>query len=102
MVKTTGKPIWLTLFLSISLIAIAAIAHPKTAEAVSERMKNMISGKFKSADKNTDGGLSPAEAKAGGMPKKLLQNFDVIDTNKDGMITESELFAAFDNGVIKR
>jgi hypothetical protein len=84
MVKTTGKPIWLTLFLSISLIAIAAIAHPKTAEAVSERMKNMISGKFKSAD------------------KKLLQNFDVIDTNKDGMITESELFAAFDNGVIKR
>jgi Ca2+-binding EF-hand superfamily protein len=36
------------------------------------------------------------------MPKKLLQNFDVIDTNKDGMITESELFAAFDNGVIKR
>jgi hypothetical protein len=102
MSKTTAKQIWLRLPLSITLIAIATIAHIKPAEAVSQAMKDRASKKLKSADKNEDGGLSVDEAKAGGMPKKILQNFDVIDTNKDGLVTETELFSAFDNGIIKR
>lgn len=102
MTKTMQKQIGITLSLSLVVLAIGTISYSDSAAAIPQMMKSMISSKFKSADKNTDGGLSLAEAKAGGMPKKVLQSFNLIDTNKDGKISESEMFAAFDNGTIKR
>jgi hypothetical protein len=100
--RTTNNSIGLNLTLCITLIAIGATCYSGSAGAIPKMMKNKISSKFKSADKNADGGLTPAEAKASGMPKQVLSNFDRIDTNKDGMITETEMFTAFDNGAIKR
>jgi hypothetical protein len=101
-IKTTNNSTGLILTLYIALIAIGPTCYPPPAGAIPKMMKNRISSKFKTADKNADGGLTPAEAKASGMPKQVLSNFDRIDTNKDGMITEAEMFTAFDNEVIKR
>ena len=101
--KITGKQIGVNLSLGlVVLLAIGTVSYSDSAAAIPKMMKNMISKKFKSADKNTDGGLSQSEAKAGGMPNRVLKNFDLIDTNRDGIISEAEVFAAFDNGTLKQ
>jgi Ca2+-binding EF-hand superfamily protein len=46
---------------------------------------------FKSADRNGDGAIDLAEAKAG-MPK-LAEHFADVDTNKDGKVTPDEMKA---------
>ena len=46
---------------------------------------------FKAADKNSDGKLSPAEAKDG-MPR-VSKNFKRIDKDKDGFVTLAEIQA---------
>jgi len=48
--------------------------------------------RFKQADADGDGALSRAEAEKG-MPR-LARHFDVIDANKDGLVTREELEAA--------
>ena len=45
--------------------------------------------RFKDADKNRDGGLSRAEAKAGQFTN-IEKYFDSMDTNKDGKVTPEE------------
>jgi hypothetical protein len=45
--------------------------------------------RFKDADKNNDGGLSREEAKAGKFTG-IENNFDAMDTNKDGKVTPAE------------
>jgi Ca2+-binding EF-hand superfamily protein len=47
--------------------------------------------RFKSADKNGDGAIDMAEAKAG-MPM-LAEHFADVDTNKDGKVTPEEMKA---------
>ena len=47
--------------------------------------------RFRQADKDGDGTLSKAEAEAG-MPR-LTKDFDAIDANKDGKLTQEELRA---------
>jgi Ca2+-binding EF-hand superfamily protein len=44
--------------------------------------------RFKSADRDNDGTLTKDEAKA--MPK-VAKNFDAIDTDKDGTVSEQEI-----------
>ncbi|MBC8008190.1 MAG: EF-hand domain-containing protein [Prolixibacteraceae bacterium] len=44
--------------------------------------------RFKSADKDNDGKLTKDEAKA--MPR-VAKNFDAIDTDKDGTVSEKEI-----------
>ncbi|MBL8382998.1 MAG: EF-hand domain-containing protein [Burkholderiales bacterium] len=49
--------------------------------------------RMKAADKDGDGALSKAEAEAAGM-KRLVENFDKLDANKDGKVTREEMRAA--------
>ena len=48
---------------------------------------------LRAADKDGDGALSKAEAEAAGM-KRLVENFDRLDANKDGKVTREEMRAA--------
>jgi hypothetical protein len=46
--------------------------------------------RFKDADKNNDGGLSRAEARAAKGYGAIEKHFDAMDTNKDGKVTMEE------------
>ncbi len=63
----------------------------KTPEQRQAAMKERLTN----ADTNKDGGLSKAEAQAGGM-NRLVEHFDAIDTNKDGKITPEEMRTAWE------
>ena len=56
-----------------------------------EKMAQRFDAKFKAADKDSDGALTKEEAQAG-LPH-LAKNFDQIDANHDGKITEDEIRA---------
>ena len=49
-------------------------------------MEERFDAKLKAADKNGDGALTKDEVQAG-MPR-LAKNFDQIDANHDGKVTE--------------
>ena len=56
-----------------------------------EKMAERFDAKFKAADKDGDGALTKEEAQAG-MPR-LAKNFDQVDANHDGKVTEDEIRA---------
>ena len=64
---------------------------PQRAEQTRAQFHERFQERFRQADKDGDGALSKAEADAG-MPR-LAKNFDAIDANKDGKITQDELRA---------
>jgi len=69
--------------LAVALSASAPFALAQTARAKWE-------AHFKAADKNGDGGLSKDElAKSKGFPH-IRDNFDAMDSNKDGKVTIAE------------
>jgi hypothetical protein len=88
------------IFYGVVLVLLLHFALP--VRAMPEFMKDRISQVFDAADKNKDGKLTPGEAKEGGMPDVVLGKFDLIDTDKSGTMSLSEIIAAFDKGVIKR
>jgi Ca2+-binding EF-hand superfamily protein len=55
------------------------------------KIQQRMQEQFRQADKDGDGSLSKPEAEAG-MPR-LAKDFDAIDANKDGKITQEELRA---------
>ena len=71
----------------IAAAAIAVLAAAGTASAQMPAPADMI----KAWDRNGDGGVSKDEWVAAGRP---AERFDLIDTNKDGKITATELEAA--------
>lgn len=78
-----------TLTLLLSLLSL--VATNAGAESFRDRM---IDEKFAAADKNQDGKLTLAEAKAG-MPK-VAANFDKIDLQGRGYVTLDQIKAAAD------
>lgn len=89
------------LTLSLVLILAGTSWLASSATAVPAQMVGRLTKAFQKADKNQDGALTLAEAKAG-TPSKLWKNFDKIDTNKSGTITLAEVVKAFENGTLKR
>ena len=71
----------------IAAAAIAVLAAAGTASAQMPAPADMI----KAWDRNGDGGVSKDEWVAAGRP---AERFDLIDANKDGKITATELEAA--------
>ena len=66
-------------------------AHHKTMhDEFREGMREKMRDHWKSADKDGDGALSRAEVEAASM-KRLSRDFDKIDTNKDGKLSEDEM-----------
>ena len=62
------------------------IMHDEFREGMREKMRDH----WKSADKDGDGFLSRAEVEAARM-KRLSRDFDKLDTNKDGKLSEDEM-----------
>ena len=62
------------------------IMHDEFREGMREKMRDH----WKSADKDGDGSLSRAEVEAAHM-KRLSRDFDKLDTNKDGKLSEDEM-----------
>jgi len=62
------------------------VMHDEFREGMREKMRDH----WKSADKDGDGSLSRAEVEAAHM-KRLLRDFDKLDTNKDGKLSEDEI-----------
>ena len=60
--------------------------HDEFREGMREKMRDH----WKSADKDGDGSLSRAEVEAAHM-KRLSRDFDKLDTNKDGKLSEDEM-----------
>ena len=69
---------------SVFLTSVVALAATLASAA--------SNGKFANANANKDKMLTQAEACAGTMPR-LCKNFAVIDANKDGTVTRSEIRA---------
>lgn len=66
-------------------------AHQKSMhDEFREGMREKMREHWKSADKDGDGALSRAEVDAAHM-KRLSRDFDKLDTNKDGKLTEDEI-----------
>lgn len=65
--------------------------NPAQMEEMRAKMQQRMQENFKKADKDGDGALSRAEVDAG-MPR-MAKDFDAIDTNKDGKITQDEMRA---------
>lgn len=74
-----------------TLIAISLAAIPTLAVAESNYVR-MAADRFQAADKDKDGKLTKAEAKAG-MPR-IHVNFDRLDTAKRGYLTLAQVKAA--------
>lgn len=67
------------------------LAHQKTMHhEFREGMRERMREHWKSADKDGDGALSRAEVESAHM-KRLSRDFDKLDTNKDGKLTEDEM-----------
>ena len=62
------------------------LMHDEFREGMREKMRDH----WKSADKDGDGSLSRAEVEAAHM-KRLSRDFDKLDTNKDGKLSEDEM-----------
>ena len=79
-------------------LALAGAAHPglgrADAKADADKRDKDIEARFKAADKDSDGKLTLAEAKAG-MPR-VAKGFDKIDKEKKGYLTVDQIkvFAA--------
>lgn len=56
--------------------------------------KHKAEERFSKADTDHDGSLTRDEADKGGL-KRIAQNFDAIDANKDGKVTKEELRAYY-------
>lgn len=84
--KSMRKAVW-TLALASSFV-LAATASDALADAKQDKE---IEEKFKAADKDNDGKLTLAEAKAG-MPR-IAKGFDKIDKDKKGYITVEQIKA---------
>ncbi|HNN97889.1 MAG TPA: EF-hand domain-containing protein [Pseudomonadota bacterium] len=84
---TASKTVRFTLALAVAcalpLFAGRALADAKTDKDIEER--------FKAADKDHDGKLTLAEAKAG-MPR-IAKGFDKIDKDKKGFLTVEQIKA---------
>ncbi len=61
--------------------------------AMREQFRQSMRDYWKKADTDGDGALSKAEAEAGKMPR-LVRDFDKLDKNKDGKLTQDEIAAA--------
>ena len=71
----------------LATVAVVVLAAAGTASAQMPAPADMI----KAWDRNGDGGVSKDEWVAAGRP---AERFDLIDANKDGKITATELEAA--------
>jgi hypothetical protein len=82
------------------LLSVAPVTVPGAVFAADTSMLNSIDlyqQRFKAADQNGDGALSRKEAQ-GNMPM-VARNFDEIDSNHDGLVTRSEIEAAYSRRV---
>lgn len=61
--------------------------------AMREKFRQSMRDYWRKADTDGDGALSRAEVDAAKMPR-LMRDFDRLDKNKDGRLTEDELTAA--------
>ena len=78
------------------LLSAVPVTVPGAVFAADTSMLNSIElyqQRFKAADLNGDGAVSLKEAE-GNMPM-VARNFDEIDTNHDGLVTHSEIEAAY-------
>lgn len=75
-------------FVCMALLGSLALAAPVWADAKQDKD---IETRFKAADKDGDGKLTLAEAKAG-MPK-VAKGFDKIDKDKKGYVTVDQIKA---------
>jgi Ca2+-binding EF-hand superfamily protein len=80
--------------LAISVAISSALLLPACASDRAEKAKE-LEQRFRAADKNNDGVLTEAEAKAG-MPR-LSKNFDRIDADQSRTISISEIKTAIAN-----
>lgn len=70
---------------------VLALAGNPAAVLADEKQDKEIEAKFKAADKDGDGKLTLAEAKAG-MPR-IAKGFDKIDKDKKGFVTVDQIKA---------
>jgi Ca2+-binding EF-hand superfamily protein len=80
--------------LTISVAASSVLLLPACAADRSEKLKE-LEQRFRAADKDNNGVLTEAEAKAG-MPK-LAKHFGRIDTDKNRTISLAEIKTAIAN-----
>lgn len=76
----------------IACLTLAATAALTTSLPALAQFEALVDAKFKAADKNGDGKLTLAEARAG-MPR-VAANFNKIDKNNKGYVTAVEIKAA--------
>lgn len=80
-----------TILLSlIAAVLAAGVAIAQSSEYKSPHYVAKFDARFKAADRNGDGALTRDEAQAAGMGR-VVEQFDRIDGNHDGRVTEQEI-----------
>lgn len=95
------KQLLAKLALSLALTMTGSSFLATTTMAAPAKMVEKLTKAFQKADKNKDGALTLAEAKAG-TPSRLWKKFDKIDANKSGTITMEEIVKSLESGTVKR
>jgi Ca2+-binding EF-hand superfamily protein len=81
-------------YLLASVLLLGVVASGRVARAdANERTADRVERIFGKLDTNNDGRISREEANGG---RRLAHHFDLIDADKDGYITRSELTAFLD------
>lgn len=73
-------------------MAIAQSPADPPTETKKPRYLAKFDEEFKAADKDSDGGLTRAEAESARMGR-VVDNFDKLDADKDGKVTRTEIRA---------
>jgi Ca2+-binding EF-hand superfamily protein len=73
-------------------VAYTQVVPANSGQPLRAKYLAKFEAQFSTADKDGDGALTKAEADAGGLGR-IVENFDRIDTNKDGKVTREEIRA---------
>ncbi|MGH8541506.1 MAG: hypothetical protein ACRETW_13515 [Stenotrophobium sp.] len=61
-----------------------------------EKLKEKWEKQFRAADTDNSGTLTREECIKAGLPQSLIDHFDEIDTNHDGVLTPQELMSMYE------
>lgn len=95
--RKTVRTGWLLILpLATGLAAAAPADRDALMSERREKLRQKWEQRFRDADQDRSRSLTLAEARAAGLPHRLIARFDQIDADADGTLTPEELWSAYE------